>query len=227
MDEPDWFRDELATDVPDEERARLRLADHREALRGLGHYPEHPSQLDTVGHRRGFASLADGQADLSVVQRILLDCDGTVTHILEALAQEPMVVVKLAHATVELATAMPELDLVTPAQVVTRTVLLSGAASGRVLLHAHTTIAFTNLSDAGIERDLRLTRDPIGTVLTRHRTELFREHRQAWTERSPLLAEVFGASSDATILGRTYCMFAASKPIILITERFSPNLAHL
>src|SRR5450631_1841652 len=95
---------------------------------------------------------------------------GTVTDFLEHLAGEPIDADILSQNA---GPAGPDnsLGLGSDAELIRRTVLLTGRISGRGFVYAESAIAVERLP-ASARRRLESSRDPIGRVFTKHRLEI-------------------------------------------------------
>jgi len=158
-------------------------------------------------------------ADLAPFEQILLTTDGTVTEMLEAVAGEPMRVVKLGQEPRILAAPLPGLRAEARARVVRREILLSGRRSGTPFLHAESWIAPDHL-DARVRAGLEDSDKPVGLLLLEHRIETFKEILDCGQAPAAAIARHFGISADTAMLQRTYRMVSGGVPILLITERF-------
>ena len=159
-----------------------------------------------------------GAAPLTRFQRMLLDTDGTVTHILEAYADEPIDVVKLRQALDTSNRGDADL-LLTDDKVLRRRVLLRGRRSLRNLLYAEAVVVIERVDPAFLDGLLRTDR-PIGALLAERRTETFREILQVGREPAGPCSAHFGIEASAELIFRTYRILARGQPIILITEKF-------
>ncbi|MDQ4089181.1 MAG: chorismate pyruvate-lyase family protein [Actinomycetota bacterium] len=156
---------------------------------------------------------------LTRFQRILLGTDGTVTHILEAYADEPIEVVKLFQAFDVSVDGDAALLLSEGERVLRRRVLLRGTRSNRNLLYAEVVVVLGRV-DRGILDGLVATDKPIGILLRENRAETFREILGIEREPAGSCASHFGIDPDAEIIGRTYRIVARRQPVILVTEKF-------
>jgi chorismate-pyruvate lyase len=163
---------------------------------------------------------------LSVFQRVLLITDGTVTHLLEAYADEPMRVVKLAQSSLpaEGGAGLPgagtcELQLADGEEVLHREVLLQGSASGRNYVHAESVVVASRLPHK-LRDGLMLTNEPIGRLLERNRTETFREVVACGRQPVGARGAYFGLDAGACAISRQYRVLADTRPIMLISETF-------
>jgi|BarGraNGADG00212_1021973.scaffolds.fasta_scaffold20328_2 chorismate-pyruvate lyase len=142
---------------------------------------------------------------------------GTVTEFLEHLAGEPI------DADILSQIARPagndnSLGLASDAEMVRRTVLLTGRTSGRNFVYAESAIAVERLPDS-VRQRLELSRDPIGRVLSDHRLSVRRE---------PLAGPVIAVGNAANIanlldgaaLSRRYRIMLGSGPAIVVSEWF-------
>jgi len=159
-------------------------------------------------------------SSLSRFQRILLGTDGTVTHMLEAYAGEPIEVVKLFQEYDTAGEADAPLELGDgEAKVLRRRVLLRGRETRTNLLYAEVAVASERVDPAFLD-GLVSTDKPIGTLLTESRTETFREILTAGQEQAGPCGPPFGIDVSAAVIFRTYRILAHDRPIILITEKF-------
>jgi chorismate-pyruvate lyase len=142
---------------------------------------------------------------------------GTVTDFLEHLAGEPIDADILSQKT---GTAGNDnlLGLESDAELIYRTVLLTGRRSGRDYVYAESAIAVERLP-ASARRLLESSRDPIGRVLTKYHFEIRRE---------PLAGPVTATGNSAAIvellngvaLARRYLITLGSDPAIVVGEWF-------
>ena len=165
-----------------------------------------------------------GTTPLTRFQRMLLSTDGTVTHILEAYAGEPIEVVKLRQEFDTCAPGDAPLELSEhDEKVLRRRVLLRGARSRQNLLYAEAVVVPGRV-DAGFLDGLVATDEPIGTLLSRSRMETFREILRVFREPAGANGSAFGVDPTAELVARTYRIIARGEPIVLITEKFPPHL---
>lgn len=156
---------------------------------------------------------------LSLLQKILLSTDGTVTHIVEAYAGERIVVVKLSQSLRSSQEDVPELLLVEPEAVLRREVLLQGSQSGRNFIHAESVILADRLP-LSVRRALMETDEPLGKVLSQSRMETFREILSWRKQPAGPCAEHFGVDPSAITISRSYRISSGQRPIMLIRETF-------
>lgn len=163
--------------------------------------------------------MSPGPPPFTRFQRILLGTDGTVTHILEAYAGEPIEVVKLLHERGAPSEVDADLDVDGNDEVLRRQVLLRGRHSRRNLLYAEAVVALGRVEAAFLE-GLVTTDKPIGVLLAERRTETFREILHVGRERAGAVGTHFGLEESAAVISRRYRIVHAHRPVILITERF-------
>lgn len=156
---------------------------------------------------------------LTRFQRILVGTDGTVTHILEAYADEPVEVVKLFQDYDACGGAAEALDLPGDARVLRREVVLRGRRSGQNLLYAEAVVVPERVSGPVLDGLLR-TDKPIGTLLAENRTETFREILRVDEEPAGRCGFPLGVDGATPLILRTYRIVAGRRPIMLITEKF-------
>lgn len=156
---------------------------------------------------------------LSLMQRILLVTDGTVTHIVEAYAGEPIQVVKLDQSFDTWASQSPDISLSENEPIVRRKVLLRGSRSQANYVYAESVI-LTDRLDPRVRDELISTEEPIGKILTHSRTETFREVIRSGRQPAGAVGQYFGIEESEPLIFRTYTINAGARPIMLITEKF-------
>lgn len=154
---------------------------------------------------------------MSVLQRVLLTTNGTVTDFLEAYAGEPMVVVKWSQSF-EPPTPETRLDGADQ-RLLERTITLRGARSGTTFLHADSHIAADRVP-SGLLDSLLETGRPLGRLLNEHRVESFRQIIATGVMPADALGTCFGVAADSELLFRTYLIHVGGRPLMRITERF-------
>jgi chorismate-pyruvate lyase len=164
-------------------------------------------------------SLNGGREHLSAFQRVLLTTDGTVTHVLEAFADEAICVVKLAPSFEHQASTGHGMELLANERVMHRSVLLQGAISRTNFLRADSLIVQDRLPTAVLQ-GLLTTDEPIGRLLVKHRVESFREIEGVRFEPAAECAEYFGVDPGDPFVFRTYQIYIRQRPVIRITEGF-------
>ena len=170
-----------------------------------------------------FGALNEGGPPLSILQRVLLITDGTVTDVLEAYANEPIRVVKLGQNFDTVDARVPELDLSPSGRVLRRTVLLQGALSGQNFLFAESVITPQGL-DPGIVDGLVGSDRPVGRLLAQHRIETFREIVALGFELAGPCADYFEVEPTSRLVFRTYRIIMRGQPVMRITEKFPLTL---
>ncbi|MGI8810811.1 MAG: chorismate--pyruvate lyase family protein [Acidimicrobiales bacterium] len=160
---------------------------------------------------------------LTRFQRMLLGTDGTVTHLLEAYADEPVEVVKLLQAFHTADDDAADLHLSPDDKVLRRQILLRGRRSRQNLLYAEAVVAAGRVEAAFLDGLLE-TDEPIGVLLAHARTETFREILRVAREPAGPLGPHFGLDTATELIWRTYRIVCGGRPVILITEKFPPHL---
>jgi len=169
----------------------------------------------------GFLALTDLKrlGELSLLQRMLLVCDGTLTDVVEAAFLEPIVLVKLAVETEPSPEPMEELQLAAGAPVMRREILLRGARSGTNYVYAESIIAVDALP-VPLREALLNTDAPLGRLWVEHRLETRKEIlslRRLAAGEGPAR---FGEAAARGQLARQYRVFSGGLPIMLISEFF-------
>lgn len=155
----------------------------------------------------------------SILQEILLRTDGTVTHILEACAQEAIGIVNLSQEERVWDAADPYLELEQDSPVLVRSVLLKGLGTGRTMMYADSIMVLDRL-EPSFAAAIRNGDRPIGPLLAEGRTETFREILRIDQEPAGLIASFFGVETTSNVFLRTYRIIAGGRPLMCITEKF-------
>jgi chorismate-pyruvate lyase len=161
---------------------------------------------------------------LTPLERVLVETDGTMTFLLEAVMGESIEAVKL-HQELDTSEAAEQavLGLADAAVVMRRHALLRGRHSRRVFVYAAAVVAIDRI-DAGLADALRTTDTPIGRLLAENRTETFRDFLHRGRRRAGAAGRYLDLAAGDEVLFRTYRIHSGGEPIMLITERFSPQL---
>ncbi len=159
----------------------------------------------------------DGLGTLSPLQRMLLACDGTLTDMVEAAFGEPIRLIKLAVETAPANEAVRELDLEAGALAMRRQILLQGESTGVNYVYAESLIAVDTLPPA-LREALLHSDAPLGRLWVQHQLETRKEILRVW--RIPGEAPRFGPAGAQGQLARSYRVFSAGRPIMLISEYF-------
>jgi chorismate-pyruvate lyase len=147
----------------------------------------------------------------------VLATDGTVTNLIESFL-EKVAIDKLAEE--EIHAPVPEWsDLPKGTAILRRTVLVRGAESRRIFLHAESLLLLDRL-DPELRRELLATAKPIGKLIREQRRESYRELLGIRAEAAAGRAAVLGCRPEDLLVARTYRIHFAGKPAIQITERF-------
>lgn len=158
-------------------------------------------------------------SSLSVLQRVILISNGTLTKLLENLVCESLTVIKL-HENLEISPVeIPYLELAKNEQIVQRKICLQGQKSGTNWLYAESIIVPARLP-ALFREELLKSQIPIGTLWTKHRVEMFKELQPPFCEIAGELATHFNVAQTDKLLGRTYRVFSNQMPIMMLTEKF-------
>ncbi len=151
------------------------------------------------------------------LRRAVLTTDGTVTNLIETFL-EPVVVDKLAEERV--AAPVPDWPELKPGTaLIRRTVLIRGARTGQIFLHAESLLVLELLAPT-IRRELLTTDKPIGKVIREHRLESYRDLLGSRSEEAGPRAHVLGVDPTAALVARTYRIHFNGRAAIQITERF-------
>lgn len=152
-----------------------------------------------------------------LLRRAVLATDGTVTKLIESLL-ERVVIEKLGQEPV--AAPLAEWpDLAPGTAVLRRTVLIRGAGSRRIFLHAESLVVLERL-DPVFREELAATDKPIGKLIREHRIESYRELLAERSEPAGARAPALGVDAGEPLIARTYRIHVGGRPAIQITERF-------
>jgi chorismate-pyruvate lyase len=178
------------------------------------------SAIDILASLNGFDVNA-----LEPLQRVLLVTDGTLTEILEANFFERIRLVKVSQRVIS-ATASHALLEPNPEEVVIeRKILLQGETSLRNYAYAESFIAVDRLGTSF--RDALLNSDtPLGRLWLEHKLETFKELHRVRSQPANGLSCYFECAETAPLLVRTYRVFSASRPVMVITEYFPAAYSH-
>lgn len=156
---------------------------------------------------------------LSPFQRVLLTTNGTITHILEAYANEEIRLVKLYEKPLPADSEMVPERFAGCKNLVERKILLQGSRTGKNYVYAESILALDNLEDH-IRHQLITTQTPIGKVWVDQKVELFKENIRMGWECTGHLSNYFDVDSDRCLLSRTYYVYSGRKCTMQIVEKF-------
>jgi len=158
--------------------------------------------------------------NLSMIQKMLMITDGTLTELLEAYWNEQIYIAKLSEEVIHDAKNIQSLDVKQGENVLERKILLQGTVSKRNWLYAESLIMPGRL-ETQFREDLTESRIPIGKLWKKYRTETFKEMMNYFREPADCLADYFAEiNAEDTLLCRTYRIFTKGKPVMTITEKF-------
>ena len=156
---------------------------------------------------------------LSIIQRILLTTDGTVTNMLEAYLFEQIRLVKLFEELVTTTDDIAPMQLEKGSSVIDRKILLQGKTSRKNYIYAESLIVIDRL-DESFQNDLLTTETPIGKLWQHHKVEMFKEIVDTGKKPAKELADYFEIEPEANLLFRTYCVFSNRQSVMMISEYF-------
>ncbi len=163
--------------------------------------------------------------NLSLLQRILLSTDGTVTDLIALYSGEAIHVrkVRQALASQSLPQVLRTAREPQPAmlQILSRQILLSGAQ--RNYLYADSQFVFERFSPA-VQRQLLDTDKPIGVMWKEERMETYREIIDKHVTQCPDIASHFDLPVSAWFVARTYIIHHSGQPLGAITEQWPVSL---
>lgn len=161
----------------------------------------------------------DSLARLSLLQRLLLVCDGTLTDMVEAAFLEPVKLVKVAVATASASDPVAELELHAGEMLMRRRILLQGAQSGINYVYAESLIAVSALPPA-LGEALLQSDAPLGRLWVQHQLETRKEILRIWRVNGGESEEWFGEAAAGGQLARRYRVISGGRPVMLISEYF-------
>ena len=156
--------------------------------------------------------------ELAPFERGLLVIVGLVTQFIEAHQLEAVEIEQLSQERIALEEDQPWLEAACGDLVASRSVLLTGAGSGRVYVHGQALIVEERLPP-GMRIALARPDLGIGRALRRERIELYGDLLWCGTEH----VDLPGLPSGRAVVSRTYRFVTAGTPSMLITERFAPQ----
>lgn len=162
-----------------------------------------------------------GDRGLSALQRLLLTTDATVTRLLEVLFGEAIRTDGLEQSCRPASPADAELEPAGHETLLCRQTLLQGNDTGHNYLYAEACVVLDRLAP-GLREDLLTTSEPIGALLTAHRTETFREVLRLGHRPAGSLGPQFDMDGGDELVFRTYRIMSGGKPIMLLTEYVPP-----
>ncbi|OSC40424.1 chorismate--pyruvate lyase family protein [Mycobacterium decipiens] len=182
-------------------------------VRGLGTLPE---KCDTADCALSDEAIQGLDRDL----RLLIATNGTLTRILNVLANDEIVVQIINQQVHGVAPRMPELDQSSVGRVLQRNILLKGQNSGDVFVAAESVVAI-DLLPREIVTSLTRTDRPIGEVMAASHVETFKEEAKVWVGELPGWLAFGGyQNSRRKAIGRRYRVIAGGQPVLIITEYF-------
>lgn len=155
--------------------------------------------------------------------QILIATNGTLTRILNVVANDEIVVHIVTQHIHSGAPETPELKDSTIGRVLRRRILLKGRNSGAALVAAESLIAIDQLPSA-IVASLTTTDCPIGEVMAANCVETFKETATVWLGQLPHWVVHAGVDNRRpSVVARRYRIITAGRPAIIITEYFLRN----
>lgn len=157
--------------------------------------------------------------DLGLVPRILFATDGTITHILEAYAGEPMELVRLTTIIHDDTSRWRDLGADDGERALERLSLVRGRTSNRVFVHADSVVLLDRLPK-DVAEELVIKGTGLLRLLTKHRIGTFRETVWDWQGADEEIAACFGIPASEVLVARTYEVVMGGRPVAWATETF-------
>ena len=156
---------------------------------------------------------------LSLVQRILVTTDGTLTETLAAMFLEPIELVKIAVTITPSPHSFPPLELESGSNLMQRQVVLRGSRSGTPYVYAEVAIATERLPPR-LRHDLLEGQVPLGELWILHRLEIFKERHRVRQRPAGDLARYLDVYEKDILIERAYRTFTGGRPVFLVSEYF-------
>lgn len=157
--------------------------------------------------------------DLGLVPRILFATDGTINHILEAYAGEPVDLIRLTSTIVHDTSRWQDLGADEGERALERLSLLRGQRSDRVFVHADSVVLLDRLPE-DVAHDLLTKGTGLLKLLTMRRIGTFRETVGDWQGQDEEIAACFGIDASEILVARTYQVVMGGRPLAWVTETF-------
>ena len=156
--------------------------------------------------------------------RILIATNGTLTRILNVVANDEIVVQIVKQQIHDAAPKIPELEHLAVGRVLQRNILLKGRSSGNPFVAAESLIAIDLLPPA-ITTSLTETDRPIGEVMAASCLETFKEAAKVWIGELPGWLALDGYQNSRTrTVARRYRIIAARQTGHDYHRVFSSNM---
>jgi len=168
---------------------------------------------------RGLGGAIVDIGDLGTIPRILFATDGTIIHIVEAYAEEPVDLVRLRSSMVTDPAVRRAFGAEPDERALQRLSLLKGRRSGRVFVHADSIVMPDRLPPP-LPDELVTTDESILRLLSKHRIASFREGIGEWEGHDTAVGAHFDGGPDVELVARTYQIVVHGRPVAWITESF-------
>jgi chorismate lyase len=155
--------------------------------------------------------------------RILIATNGTLTRILNVVADEEIVVKIIKQQIHHDAPQIEELRRIR-GRILQRDIFLTGRKSGIPFVAAESWIAIDLLPPA-TAASLTTTDRPLGEVIADYGLETFKEAAQVWVGELPGWAALTRPkNSRSKSVARRYRIFTGGRPVLIVTEYFLRNV---
>jgi chorismate-pyruvate lyase len=172
------------------------------------------SALDVLEKLEGIEA-----GSLNPLQRILIITDGTLTEILEATFLERIRLIKVSQQTISSTSAHIRAAPHPGEALLERKILLRGEGSNKNYVYAESIIAINRLPSS-FRNELMNSDVSLGRLWLEHKLETFKELLEVKCVQADKLCEHFNCKSSDTLLVRTYRVYLAAVPAIVISEYF-------
>ncbi|BBX85817.1 chorismate--pyruvate lyase family protein [Mycolicibacterium aubagnense] len=150
--------------------------------------------------------------------QILMATNGTLTRILNVLANEEIAVEIIRQQIHNVAPRMAECHGLASGRVLERDILLKGRTSGDAFVAAKSLVAM-DLLPSEIMTSLMETDRPIGEIMAGSCIETYKEEAKVWAGKLPSWPALDGyRNSRVETVARRYRIICGGQPVIVITE---------
>ncbi len=168
---------------------------------------------------RGRGGVIVDIGDLGIIPRVLFATDGTIIHIIEAYAEEPVDLVRLRSSMVTDSAVRRAFEAEPDERALQRISLIQGRRSGRVFVHADSIVMLDRLPPP-VPEELMTTASSILRLFSQHQIASFREGIGEWEGHDETVAAHFESGASAELVARTYQIVVKGRPVAWITESF-------
>jgi len=156
---------------------------------------------------------------LSLQQKIILQCDGSLTRLLEVMFNEQFELKVLHEEISHCNKSMKELALKENDEFMERKIILSGCQTKKTYLYAESVIALKHLTPQ-FHHALIDKSQPIGKIWEDQKVETYKNMVEWGMTKLGPAAGFFDLKQENNVLYRKYFVYSNQKPTMMITEKF-------